>query len=884
MNRIDNDSSFRSLLKKYTFWYAVCAILCLFPVFILSHKSFITSDDGLHQQYVYYIYVGKWIRELLGNIFVRHIFEIPMWDMSIGMGSDSLIVLSGVTSVLADPFFWTSALVDQRYSEYVFNAIVIIKLYITGIAFLFFCFEKGKRSYDAVTGAVLYVFSASILVGLRQMFFMNTFICFPLLMAGADRLWIKRGKTLYIAVLAYMTLYSPYFTYISGMILIVYCVVRFLVERKNIRELGKLMSRFIVCTCIGIMIGIGPEIPSICNLLGLNRLQLDRTYPIVDLSILKEQVTYAFSYRNLWHESIWGFSSIAFIALILLFKERKGDLLLKILFIISFTSFSIPLIGSMMNGFDYSANRYVFGYAFLLSYIVVVKIPDFKAFRGKLFAFSLMVSLVYLVFVAFGSTSAKISGISLVVIILSVGLSNHLLRSEKAGYYSLMITAVLSCLFIGIASNNESSYEYIDRGSANETLFTIPDISDGYVIDRTRFDVLPYTYTDVSINSSMITDDNGYDFYHSSYNNYVDRYYDDMSILGSAIGYQRSGLRSRGFLELLNGTEYIFRQNDEPRVIRAPYSYEKVDVEGTYDVYRSSRGSSPIFFYDEAVSYDEYDIHDLYEREEIMMRYCVIEEVTSAPGISSDDHTKIGYGFGETVGLDIGDGIVTVNGDSGYIMLDVDPISERDIGILITDLNHEGGYYFQFAVVLMNGDKTVAADFFAGIDTGYDYYYGKDTLLFDFGYIDEEVDTIRLYFNTPGEFSLGDVAIFTRDTEQLISVTDDFYEHSKMEDITYDISGNHISITALADKDKYLYIAVPYSEGWSATVDGEDVEILRANEAFMAIRLSEGEHVIKLSYCTPYLGAGLAVSLICIAGFCIFEVFNNRREGKWKKV
>ena len=871
MDEIKSNVSLRSLIQRYTLWYAVCAVICLLPFFLFAHRSFITFDDGLHQQYIYYLYVGKWIRKLFENLFVKHIFEIPMWDMSIGMGSDPLISVFGVTYPFADPFGWLFALIPLSATEIVFDLLILVRLYLAGVAFSAFAYNRKLTDKGILIGSLTYVFSAVITVGFRQVVFQSIFILFPLLLIGADRLWHGKGNRTYVIVLAIMTFYSPYFTYMSGLMLIIYCVMRFFAAKTGINTLGKLLVRFVGYSVAGIVIGIGPLMPGIINMTRLDRLSADVSYSLLSLSTMKEQFLYAFSYRNLWHESIWGFSSLIVIAAFLIFRERKDYLLLKILFVLSFVSFSVPFIGSMMNGFNYPANRYVYGFAFLSAYMVAVAIPEFGKLRGKSFIYLLVASFIYLFIAITGNTSAKLSAVSLIVVVLLIGLSNHFVTSEKLKYYCLMISAVLSCLCIGIATNSESSYEYIDYGTAND-IFGSYAASDEYHTEKLRTDIIPYSYTDVPVNTSMITGRYGYDFYHSNYNNNVDHYYDDLAVVSNAMGFQQTGLRGRAFLEILNGTGVVLRQNDEDKVIRASYLFDRVSSAENYDIYTPTREASMVFFYDDAVSYESYAALTPYEREELMMAACVAE----IPGndtaeIDVSQHDVIIPESIEAVGCEYADNSVTVSGDSGYIVLSVPGIADNEISVFVDGLDHQGSYYFQFAAVLMHGDKAVAADFYAGIDQGFDYYHGKNTLLFNFGVIDDTVDEIRLYFNTPGEYSITDIELYTRTPEQLKSITDGFYDHADIDDISYDIDGNHISVNAVADKDKYLYLAIPYSEGWSATVDGEKAEIIRANEAFMAVRLSAGDHKIELSYKTPHILEGIMISALVISIFCIFE-------------
>ena len=60
-----------------------------------------------------------------------------------------------------------------------------------------------------------------------------------------------------------------------------------------------------------------------------------------------------------------------------------------------------------------------------------------------------------------------------------------------------------------------------------------------------------------------------------------------------------------------------------------------------------------------------------------------------------------------------------------------------------------------------------------------------------------------------------------------------------------------INAQITADEDGYVLLSVPYAEGWKAKVDGKTVEILRANEEYMAFKLHKGKHELQLNYSTP---------------------------------
>ena len=70
--------------------------------------------------------------------------------------------------------------------------------------------------------------------------------------------------------------------------------------------------------------------------------------------------------------------------------------------------------------------------------------------------------------------------------------------------------------------------------------------------------------------------------------------------------------------------------------------------------------------------------------------------------------------------------------------------------------------------------------------------------------------------------------------------------------------------------DRLLCLTIPYSEGWTAYVDGEKVPVEIANIMFTGIRLTAGHHTVSLRYETPGLRPGL---LLTAGGLLLFIVW-----------
>lgn len=68
-------------------------------------------------------------------------------------------------------------------------------------------------------------------------------------------------------------------------------------------------------------------------------------------------------------------------------------------------------------------------------------------------------------------------------------------------------------------------------------------------------------------------------------------------------------------------------------------------------------------------------------------------------------------------------------------------------------------------------------------------------------------------------------------------------------------------------EDGILFITIPYSEGWTAVVDGEVCEIIPVQDALMGLELKAGTHEVALKYTPAGFKEGVIVSAVSV--FCI---------------
>jgi hypothetical protein len=88
-----------------------------------------------------------------------------------------------------------------------------------------------------------------------------------------------------------------------------------------------------------------------------------------------------------------------------------------------------------------------------------------------------------------------------------------------------------------------------------------------------------------------------------------------------------------------------------------------------------------------------------------------------------------------------------------------------------------------------------------------------------------------------------------------------------------EVAPEDVRIRAEASAPSILLVRNAWDEGWSATLDGRSVPVLRTDGFLQGIALPPGRHDVRLTYREPAIGTGLALSGIAWLGFAVALVF-----------
>lgn len=101
----------------------------------------------------------------------------------------------------------------------------------------------------------------------------------------------------------------------------------------------------------------------------------------------------------------------------------------------------------------------------------------------------------------------------------------------------------------------------------------------------------------------------------------------------------------------------------------------------------------------------------------------------------------------------------------------------------------------------------------------------------------------------------------------------------------YGVNCFNAKISIEDENDDLVFFSVPYEDGWKAYVNGESVEIIKANVGFMAVRVPGGtDSEIYFEYETPGLKSGLLITGLSVLIFGGYMVFFRKKQLPEKQV
>ena len=204
-----NRETFR-LLGVYSIAFLVFFLCAVWP-FIRYGKAFLWRTDGISQHYPGMLYTWDWVHEIGRKLLREGTFEIPFWELRVGLGMD---VLGNTVFFRIVNFLFAFFRRDDYELFFVVRA--FLNLYLSGLAFIVYIRTKIRGTSSILLGTFSYVFCAFALFFMaRHTFFLEMMIFLPLMCLGVDQLFDRKHSPLFVITVFLGGASYFYFLYID---------------------------------------------------------------------------------------------------------------------------------------------------------------------------------------------------------------------------------------------------------------------------------------------------------------------------------------------------------------------------------------------------------------------------------------------------------------------------------------------------------------------------------------------------------------------------------------------------------------------------------------------------------------------------------------------
>ncbi len=883
----------------YSAAFLVCAALCYFW-FIINKKTLIVNSDGWRQHFAAFVYFGKYGREILETLFETHKFVLPQWDFSIGLGSDILTTLHFYT--IGDPLDLLSIACPAKYAAYLYSLLSLFRLYLAGLSFGAFCFIKKQNHISSVTvGSLVYVFTLfGMFIVSHHPFFALPMIFLPLLLIGVEQITAGKRPYLFVVTVFFAAISNFYFFYMLALFTAIYTLFACLQKSSSCQRSFGIFFKIAGSAILGVILSAIIFMPVALAFIGDGRSSESYVHTwIYNMDYYRNFLASMFSSQTkpqyLTH---LGYNAVALPAIcILFFTKNKSWRPLRLIFLGATAMLLIPAFGWAFNGFSYMANRWVWAYAMIIAYIVTVTWQDLcKISTGKGLCIIIAIAVYSLAAVLLMNKinhNIIFSLITALLIVIACIIGN---KSSKK-----LIAPVLAVILVFASFAGNSAYFFSSHGNNHITKYVsygavnnkIKRSAASKVKKAAKGDDTFYRYSGgkINYNESTYVGMNGTSFYWSMENKNLAEFVSETEQPANA-AYMFKGFNDSVAMNAVTNVKYYVKN----KKTSLPYGFEKLKGK----VYQNKNALPFGYTTNNVIKKSDYDKLSSLEKQQALIQGVVLENVpdkmnTITP-LFTDKSVPYTVECNKNTAVE-GEKVYVYNAKSSiYIKFTGEKNQETYLRYTFNNYSHidenksglndkqtgkntskhalPSQMKMRFSFQTDDGKK-YKTDFVTCNSSSYVRYTGVKTYLVGLGYTENAKNSIKITFDKPGIYDLSDIEVLEQPidqaSQQIADLKADTMQNVKM-------SENKITGTIDLQKAKILCISIPYSKGWSATVDGKEAELLQSDTAFSALALDKGKHTIELQYHTPYLKEGAYISAAGVIAFAVLIIITEKRK------
>jgi len=869
---------------------AVAAVISRY--FWLYEKSVVWKTDGLAQHYPALQVFGAWVR----GIAASPGSAVPLWSWSMGLGADIIGTLAW--PVLGDPFPLLSLGVSPPQLEYAYAALLGLRVVAAGLASAVFFRKMGARPVPAATGVVLYLFATFLMIQGRHPFFISAMVFLPLLLWGVE-LALRDERRWPLALFAGLAAASNfYFFYMLTIITVFYAVARFLeltAADKRWKQLGPTALRVGGYYVLGAALAAPILLPAIAAALGTARSGAEFEVPLlypgwVYRSQIAAMTTGHFGAKN----TFLGFGYLAWLMVPVLFLRRGRHTATKFMVALCIAFIVVPWFGSMLNGFTFPSNRHSFalglflglGVALLLSEDEPVSRRDLLAMSLAYAAYAGPILLLVRPVPAQLAAPMLVGAATLGVFGLEAFMAHGRGRPESHGAQSprrrsplvgwmllslVVINVVVTGTFLHDKRHGDMLREFVDAGEVLQQFTDNLGMIAGELPHDDFYRV--QNAQTVHYNSAMVQEFPGLSFYFSTMSGDLSAFREELDSRPGWSGFAFDGFDERAMPTTLLATRYYLTGDSAEERARVPFGFRLEQRTPRGDVYVNDHPLPLGFVYESVIDRTDYLRLDPVDRQAAMLQGAVVDDGV-VPGVPRatpiPQAVEVPFTVVKEEGgtLDLEAGVIERTRDYARFTLAIPPVNGAELYVEMREFDNVARSASNGATFVPQPDQLPTAYTAGRVRKGESwktpdspYYWGNRSQLVNLGYQRGEVTTIAIEPRKVGTLSFESLRVLALPMDDYEEAVDGL-RATQLTDV--ELRPNRVTGRVDPPRAGLLFLSIPFSSGWSATIDGEPVETVRTNTGFIGLPVSAGEQVVALEYFTPGLRWGLIVGLLAL--------------------
>lgn len=892
--------------------------------------------DGVSQTYPIYVSIKRYVNDFLAG-------KSPgVWSWCLGLGEDYIELFK---SKLVDPLTYVIILFPEKYLDVVISAVTVFREYLTGVAFLLFAREMRLKKQVQIIGALSYAFSGWIVVvASAQGVFLNAAIVLPIMIMGIEWILKKRTPLLFIASVLLFFMSGVIWTYIGGIIALLYYFVRwFHYNPKPQRNVFlKEGGAFLLYGILGILVSSFFAISMFLSISGATTAAgyepykyTYRAYQYVRwLSHLNSITPTCASYTFLY-------MPVIFVMMLPLLVRRIRAKCTEAIFAgVLFLAALLPITGRIFNGMSYSTGRWFFVLNFFLIWACAECLDKIEINKktARIIGLWLAFLLVWNVIVcrvilqltkkanAYGNVTAVLIGFIILVILYRKN-QEGLRSAEKqtsTRRKKIMDLAVLGLVMLSImaAGNYKTSLAFnksLENYSKAGFIYDNLSFSSQKVIQKLQKSDPSFFRTDqvegrsqrrvvrVQVNENLYFDNRSIYMYFSTISR---KWLQFNKAMGNNAGYfDRTTSFSndnRAELDTLMGVKYFLGDDLRRKSgasAYAPYGFRyKKDV-GGIRIYQNTHEIGPGTAFGKYITESELMKYSPLTRPQVLSQAAVIPD-KSAGKVSGVHHAekteihtsaqKLKYTVSNTKNVDLNRHSMTVKDKIGEFDLNVS--GGEDCQLIVSFNNLKRKYctperrselpkHYVRPFTYVNDPTFMIYASKGNVVKRTLYQKGKSQAITD---IDAFNINLGYYKKADGTIHIefhnsGD---YTFSSLDVYAVPMNIYRAAagSMAKNRYKVtsfSNDRITGTVDAEKDSVLFLSILDTTGWNVFVDGKKAERLSGVDiAFTGVKVGKGHHEITLKYHSTAARPAMILTIIGLIGIICMEVYRRKEQRK----